>query len=129
MTMNRRDFICGPAATGLAAAAVASLPLHALAFPSPTYRRGEHGLVMCSEDGGASWRVVMDVGPDCRVLEIQQHAGHLSCRVATGSHGFTLFSRDGRHWASSLQAIPKSRSTRRIGIGRGAHHNRSTARV
>lgn len=127
--MNRREFILGPAATGLAASAVASLPLRALAFPSLIYRRGEDGRVLCSEDGGANWRVVMDLGPDCRVLEIQQRAGHLSCQVATGSHRFTLFSRDGRHWATSPQAIPKSRLTRRLAVGRGAHHNRSTAQV
>ena len=129
MTMNRREFICGPAATGLAATAVASLPLHVLAFPGPIYWRGENGRVMCSEDGGGTWGEVMDLGPDCRVLEIQQHAGHLSCRVATGCHRFTLFSRDGRHWATSLQSIPKSRLTRRLEVGRGARHNRSAAQV
>lgn len=127
--MNRRQFILGPAATGLAATAAASLPLNALAFPSPIYRRGEDGRVLCSEDGGESWSEVLDLGPDCRVLEIQQRAGHLSCRVANGSHRFSLFSRDGRHWATSPQAIPKSRLTRRLAIGRRGLHNRFTAQV
>ena len=128
-TMNRREFISGPAATGLVAAAVASLPLDAIALTSPIFRPGETGRVMCSEDGGVSWRVVMDFGRDFRVLEVHQHAKHISCQVANGPHGFMLYSRDGRRWATSPRAIPKSRLTRRLDFGPRSQHNRSTARV
>lgn len=127
--MNRREFIGGPAATGLVAAACASLPLQAMTLTSPIYRSGETGRVMCSEDGGASWRVVMDFGREMRVLEVQQHAKHISCRVANGPHDFMLYSRDGRCWATSPRAIPRRRLTRRQAFGRGSRHNRSTARV
>lgn len=128
-TMNRREFISGPAATGLVAAAVASLPLHAMTLTSSKFRPGEIGRVMCSEDGGVSWRIVMDFGRELRVLEVHQHAKHISCRVANGPNDFVLYSRDGRCWATSPRAIPKSRLTRRLDIRRGSRRNHSTARV
>lgn len=127
--MNRREFICGPATTGLAAAAVASLPISALASPRPIFKPGKSGCVMCSEDGGAGWREVLDLGPDCRVVEIRQHDGYLSCCVANGPHGFSLYSRDGRDWATHLQAPGKRRVTRRFEFGRDTHSNSPTARA
>jgi len=127
--MNRREFISGPAATGLVAAAVVSLPLHAMSLTSPIFRPGEDGRVMCSEDGGASWSVVMDFGHDLKVLEVHQHDKHINCRVANGRHAFMMYSRDGRFWATSPRAIPKGRLTRRLDFMRGSRHNRSTARV
>jgi hypothetical protein len=127
--MNRREFIRGPATTGLVAVAAASLPLRALASPSPIYKCGKNGCVMCSDDDGATWREVLDLGPDCRVLEIRQHGGILSCRVTNGPHGFSLYSRDGRNWATDLKAARTRRVARRLKIGRDSRNNLSTVRV
>lgn len=127
--MNRREFIRGPATMGLVAAAAASLPLRALASPSPMLKPGKLGCLMCSTDGGASWQEVLDLGPDCRVLEIRRHGGIFSCRVANGPHGFSLYSRDGRSWATDLKAARTRRVARRLKTGRDSRNSFSTVRV
>ena len=116
--MNRRAFIKSVALTSLAGFAAISMPtLQASAGLTPPpaevsiKARGRmvkgtrDGRLFESLDGGNTWRALVNFGPQCPILEIQQRRGALYARVGFQRYSFLLKSADGRTWITT-NAIP-----------------------
>ena len=116
--MNRRAFIKGVALSSLAGVAAISMPtLQASASLTPPpaevrvnalgriVKGTRDGQVFESLDGGSSWQALVNFGPQCPILEIQQRQGALYARVGFQRYSFLLKSADGRTWRT-VNALP-----------------------
>lgn len=104
--MNRREFLKGAAAAGLALA-VLNLTSHGAfsparpveaAAPGRLLRGTRDGRVLESLDRGASWQTVANFGPTCGITAITQRDGVALMRIAADGRAFDLHSRDARTW-------------------------------
>ena len=104
--MHRRDFLRSTAAIagGVAGASVLGAATGATIAGAATkarrYRGTRHGKVLYSDDGGRTWRLLTDFGPELDVQRVKEASKRVTAHVVYGRHGsFNLaLQKDGRTW-------------------------------
>ncbi len=103
--MNRREFLTslcsvplGVATFGTATALAADAPA---AFAWPAFKAGEAGRLLASGDGGRTWQVSANFGPETTVVGVTHDERYAYLRLASRGHEFTLISTDGKVWRTT----------------------------
>jgi hypothetical protein len=103
--MNRREFLTHLCVLPVGAAVVG--PPAALAADSsgslawPAFKAGESGRLLASSDGGRTWQVNTNFGPETTVVGVTHDERYAYLRLACRGHEFTLTSADGRRWRTT----------------------------
>jgi hypothetical protein len=104
--MNRREFLTHLCALPVGAA-ILGAPAALAADTSgssawPTFKAGEPGRLLASSDGGRTWQVNANFGPEMTVLGVTHDERCAYLRLAFRGNEFTLVSTDGKQWRTTL---------------------------
>jgi photosystem II stability/assembly factor-like uncharacterized protein len=103
--LNRREFLtslCSVPLGALALGAPAALAADAPATSSwPALKAGENGRLLESSDGGRTWQINADFGPEMTIVSITHDEQYAHLRLAFSGHEFTLISTDGKQWRTA----------------------------
>jgi hypothetical protein len=71
-------------------------------FGSRLIRGTSGGEIFASADEGKSWERLMSLGSHCAVSSLAVRSDQIYAKVSLGSHGFWLYSSDGRTWRTTV---------------------------
>lgn len=107
--MNRRKFLTGIAELSVAGLVTTLWPAYFEAKADGRILKGTaEGQIFESVDGGQSWQLIANFGPDCPILEVFQDYGQFYVRIGCQEYSFLVQSLDGRNWWTASSPMSTS---------------------
>lgn len=109
---SRRDFVKAAGAVFGAVAVSAWLPslgeagAQAKRAAPPRFKGTANGQILTSPDGGKTWQVAVDFGPQCKVQKVIRGRTKMKADLVYEGLPFTLVSTDGRTWYTDSYQAP-----------------------